>query len=66
MSGSIQHLPGIREMLTRLISQPSISSASAEWDHSNEPVVRTLAEWLEPWGSRSRYWKCPDCPESTT
>ena len=46
MSGSTQHLPGVREMLTKLISQPSISSASAEWDQSNEPVVRTLAEWL--------------------
>ncbi len=42
--------PGIREMMTRLISIPSISSASAAWDQSNEPVVRTLAEWLEPMG----------------
>ena len=36
-------VPGIRDMLARLISLPSISSASAKWDHSNEPVVRTLA-----------------------
>ena len=39
-------VPGVREMLAQLISLPSISSASAEWDHSNEPVVRTLGEWL--------------------
>ncbi|OEY65739.1 acetylornithine deacetylase [Marinobacter sp. X15-166B] len=42
--------PGIREMMTRLISIPSISSASATWDQSNEPVVHALAEWLEPMG----------------
>ena len=40
-------VPGIRDMLARLVSLPSISSASAEWDHSNEPVVRTLEEWLK-------------------
>ena len=62
MSGSIQHLPGIREMLTRLISQPSISSASAEWDHSNEPVVRTLAEWLEPMGFKVEILEVPGLP----
>lgn len=43
-------VPGIQEMLTKLVSLPSISSASSRWDHSNEAVVRTLAEWLEPLG----------------
>jgi acetylornithine deacetylase len=43
-------VPGIREMLAQLISLPSISSASPDWDHSNEAVVRTLAEWLEALG----------------
>ncbi len=47
-SASTGGVPGIREMLARLISLPSISSASPEWDHSNEGVVRLLAEWLEP------------------
>ncbi|MFO8141755.1 MAG: acetylornithine deacetylase [Marinobacter sp.] len=46
----INAVPGIRDMLTRLISLPSISSASPDWDHSNEAVIRTLAEWLEPLG----------------
>ncbi|WP_420389678.1 acetylornithine deacetylase [Marinobacter sp.] len=62
MSGSIQHLPDLREMLARLISQPSISSASAEWDHSNEPVVRTLAEWLEPMGFNVEILEVPGLP----
>ncbi|WP_100638719.1 acetylornithine deacetylase [Marinobacter salexigens] len=43
-------VPGVREMLSTLVSLPSISSASAEWDHSNEPVVRRLGEWLEALG----------------
>lgn len=58
-------VPGIRDMLARLISLPSISSASAKWDHSNEPVVRTLAEWLEALGFLWKSWKCRGCPEST-
>ncbi|MBB5319736.1 acetylornithine deacetylase [Marinobacter oulmenensis] len=47
---SADQVPGIREMLARLISQPSISSASPDWDHSNESVVHTLAQWLEALG----------------
>lgn len=43
-------VPSVRDMLTKLISLPSISSASTEWDLSNEPVVRTLGEWLETLG----------------
>jgi len=43
-------VPNVREMLERLVGLPSISSASAEWDQSNEPVVRTLGEWLEALG----------------
>ncbi|WP_150911338.1 acetylornithine deacetylase [Marinobacter halotolerans] len=62
MPASTQHLPGIQDMLARLISQPSISSASAEWDHSNEPVVRTLAEWLEPMGFEVEVLDVPGMP----
>jgi len=62
MSGSTQHLPGVREMLARLIAQPSISSASAQWDQSNEPVVRTLAEWLEPMGFEVEVLDVPGAP----
>jgi acetylornithine deacetylase len=62
MSASTQHLPGIEDMLARLISQPSISSASPEWDRSNEPVVRTLAEWLEPMGFEVEVLDVPGMP----
>ena len=62
MSGSTQHLPGVQDMLARLIAQPSISSASPEWDHSNEPVVRTLAEWLEPMGFEVEILNVPGMP----
>ncbi len=62
MSGSTQHLPGVQDMLARLIAQPSISSASAEWDQSNEPVVRTLAEWLEPMGFEVEILDVPGMP----
>ncbi len=55
-------VPGIRDMLTRLISLPSISSASPEWDHSNEAVVRTLAEWLEPLGFTTEILEVPGMP----
>jgi acetylornithine deacetylase len=54
--------PGIREMMSRLIALPSISSASPEWDHSNEPVVRTLAEWLEPLGFDIEILEVPGVP----
>ncbi|WP_375176925.1 acetylornithine deacetylase [Marinobacter mobilis] len=42
--------PGIRDMIARLVSLPSVSSASPDWDLSNEAVVQTLAEWLRPLG----------------
>ncbi|MBK1886369.1 MULTISPECIES: acetylornithine deacetylase [Marinobacter] len=55
-------VPGVRDMLTTLVSLPSISSASAEWDHSNEPVVRRLGEWLEALGFAVELLAVPDMP----
>ncbi len=55
-------VPGVQEMLATLISLPSISSASAEWDHSNEPLVRTLGEWLEALGFSVELLPLPDAP----
>ncbi|MEQ9545394.1 MAG: acetylornithine deacetylase [Marinobacter sp.] len=55
-------VPGIREMLTRLIALPSISSATPDWDYSNEAVVRTLAEWLEPLGFTVELMEVPGMP----
>ncbi len=57
-----QGLPPLREMLARLVSLPSISSASPDWDHSNEAVVRTLAEWLESLGFVVEVLAVPDLP----
>lgn len=54
--------PGIRDMLARLISLPSISSATPEWDHSNEAVVQTLAGWLEPLGFAIETMPVPGMP----
>lgn len=55
-------VPGIKDMLARLISLPSISSASPNWDHSNEAVVRVLAEWLEPLGFQIEILEVPGMP----
>ncbi|MBS3804001.1 MAG: acetylornithine deacetylase [Oleiphilaceae bacterium] len=49
-------------MMSRLIALPSISSASPDWDHSNESVVRTLAEWLEPMGFDIEILAVPGMP----
>ncbi|WP_148864425.1 acetylornithine deacetylase [Marinobacter fonticola] len=54
--------PDIRGMLERLIAQPSISSASPEWDHSNEAVVNILAGWLEPMGFTVEIMPVPGMP----
>ncbi|WP_404365321.1 acetylornithine deacetylase [Marinobacter sp.] len=54
--------PGIKDMMSRLIALPSISSANPDWDHSNESVVRTLAEWLEPLGFVTEILAVPGMP----
>ena len=54
--------PDVRTMLSQLVAIPSISSASPEWDHSNEAVVRLLAEWLEPLGFRNEILPVPGMP----
>ncbi len=54
--------PTIRDMVARLISLPSISSASPDWDHSNEAVVQTLADWLKPLGFATEILPVPGMP----
>ncbi|SFR81834.1 acetylornithine deacetylase [Marinobacter daqiaonensis] len=61
-TGNGQAPPDVREMLSRLVAIPSISSASPDWDHSNEPVVRLLAEWLEQLGFRNEILPVPGMP----
>lgn len=55
-------VPGIQDMMARLVALPSISSANPDWDHSNEAVVRTLAEWLEPLGFDIELLPVPGMP----
>ncbi|KPK40000.1 MAG: acetylornithine deacetylase [Gammaproteobacteria bacterium SG8_47] len=44
------HLPTLVEMLEGLISTPSISSVSPEFDQSNRPVIELLGSWLSDLG----------------
>lgn len=39
--------PKLLEMMSRLVSEPSISSTQAQFDQSNLGVISVLAEWLE-------------------
>ncbi len=55
-------VPSVKDMMARLISLRSISSASPKWDHSNEAVVRLLAEWLEPLGFAVEILEVPGMP----
>ena len=54
--------PDVRAMLAQLVAIPSISSASPDWDHSNEAVVNRLAEWLAPLGFRNEILPVPGMP----
>lgn len=51
--------PDVRTMLSRLVGTPSISSASPDWDQSNEPVVRLLEEWLGALGFQCELMPVP-------
>lgn len=46
----MSQLPNLKQMLSELIALPSISSAAADWDHSNRGVIDRLAQWLQPLG----------------
>ena len=46
----MQITPGLKEMVEKLVSTPSISSTIAQYDQSNLDVVHLLASWLEPLG----------------
>jgi len=55
-------IPDIEGMLRRLISLPSISSASADWDHSNQAVVQVLSDWLAAMGFCCEILDVPGMP----
>jgi acetylornithine deacetylase len=44
--------PGLLEMIDALISTPSVSSVSPEYDQGNRPVIELLANWLDDLGYR--------------
>ena len=46
----MQTAPKLKDMVSHLVSTPSVSSTLPQFDQSNEGVVHTLANWLEPLG----------------
>lgn len=46
----MESAPALKEMVSKLVSTPSVSSTLPQFDQSNEDVVHTLANWLEPLG----------------
>lgn len=56
-------LPQFDEMLTTLVSEPSVSSASADIDRSNLRVIEHLANWLDSLGFKTDLIPLPDNPK---
>jgi acetylornithine deacetylase len=55
-------LPPFVDLMRGLVAAPSVSSVSPEWDHSNETVVDTLAEWSADLGLRVEKRAVPGHP----
>ncbi|MCZ6657771.1 MAG: acetylornithine deacetylase [Gammaproteobacteria bacterium] len=55
-------LPAFKEMLSTLISEPSVSCTSPEIDQSNLKVIEHLANWLDDLGFRTELMPLPDHP----
>ncbi|RCX25998.1 acetylornithine deacetylase [Thioalbus denitrificans] len=56
-------VPGLIEMLQRLVATPSVSSVSPEFDQSNRAVIDILAGWLETLGFAVEVMPLPERPE---
>jgi acetylornithine deacetylase len=56
-------VPGLIEMLQRLVATPSVSSVSPEFDQSNRAVIDILAVWLEALGFAVEVMPLPERPE---
>ena len=52
-------LPKFEKLLGRLISIPSISSPSPDWDQGNLPIIRELADWFESLGFKVNVQSIP-------
>jgi len=46
----MQTVPGLNEMVEKLVSTPSVSSTLTQYDQSNLDVIHLLANWLKPLG----------------
>lgn len=55
-------LPSILEMITTLISIPSVSSVNPRYDSGNRKVIEQLAEWLGDLGFEIEIIDIPDHP----
>ena len=55
-------VPEIRDMLSRLVATPSVSSVSSRWDQSNEAVIGLLGEWLSALAFRVETLAVPGAP----
>ena len=55
-------LPTFKEMLSTLISEPSVSCTSPEIDQSNLKVIEHLANWLDGLGFQTELMPLPDAP----
>lgn len=45
-------IPSLREMIARVVAEPSVSSVHPGFDQGNRAVIAHLAEWLEALGFR--------------
>lgn len=53
-------LPSLIDMMTQLISAPSISCSQAHWDQSNKSVIELLENWLSSLGFQCEVMPLPD------
>ena len=56
-------LPNFDDMLTTLVSEPSVSSTSPDIDRSNLRVIEHLANWLDGLGFNTELMPLPDDPK---
>jgi acetylornithine deacetylase len=59
----MRKLPTLLDMLRQLVSTPSISNASPEYDQSNLPVINLLASWLSDLGYQTEILRLENQPE---
>lgn len=55
-------IPKFDDMLSALVSEPSVSSTTAEIDRSNLRVIEHLANWLDDLGFETELMPLPDAP----